>query len=758
MLQNLRMSQRFVVAIAAPALLVLGLALYSISNVWSVRTQMSHVGTVTASAVALSALVHELQRERGLSATFIASKGSQMRDEVTKQRAASDRARGAAEAAMQRLAAGAAPEATASLAALTNVLAQWSSTRTAVDSLSMSSAQVIAFYTSMIATITKTIEIAAGRNADGDVAAAIAGYLGLVKAKEIAGLERATGASALAGTLDLAAFARLSALDAAQEAYFQVFLSHAPAAQRQAVEARLKGDAVDRVKAMRKTVLEAGPGGDTKGLTGKAWFEATTARIDALKGAEDLFAQHLGALAQSKLDEANQRLVLLLAVILGGSCFSVAIAHLSANSLMQPLARIRAGMTALADGNVSIELGEAARRDEMGEMARAVVMFRDAAIDKQRMEAAAEQARVENERRRIEDQEKAIAAERALVNRSIGGAITRLAQRDLTYRLQDDLPSAYAGLKTDFNDAIAQLETAMRAIKSGSLSITGSTGELSSSADDLARRTEQQAASLEETVAALDEITTASRKAAEGASDARAVAARTTADAQAAGDVVRETVTAVGAIEKSAGEITQIIGVIDEIAFQTNLLALNAGVEAARAGEAGRGFAVVASEVRALAQRSADAAKEIKRLIATSTSQVDAGVALVGRTGEALTQIIAQINQIAASVNRIAAGAEEQATGLQQVSTAVNLMDQSTQQNAAMVEQATAATHATAHETAQLCALVDAFKLGGESPARAPAHQTAAPAQRRLARAGSAPAPAARAAAKAQAQEDWAEF
>jgi methyl-accepting chemotaxis protein len=255
----------------------------------------------------------------------------------------------------------------------------------------------------------------------------------------------------------------------------------------------------------------------------------------------------------------------------------------------------------------------------------------------------------------------------------------------------------------------------MRAVATSASAIQSGAREISTASDDLSRRTEQQAASLEETAAALDEITATVKKSAEGAKHAREVVGAADTDAKNGAVVVKQAVEAMDAIAHSSGQIGQIIGVIDEIAFQTNLLALNAGVEAARAGEAGRGFAVVASEVRALAQRSADAAKEIKGLISTSTSQVDMGVKLVAETGQALERIISQVSEINTVVAEIASGAQEQATGLAQVNTAINQMDQTTQQNATMVEESTAASHSLSQETSQLSGLIGRFQTGAAS-------------------------------------------
>ena len=295
----------------------------------------------------------------------------------------------------------------------------------------------------------------------------------------------------------------------------------------------------------------------------------------------------------------------------------------------------------------------------------------------------------------------------------------RLAQSDLTVRIEAAMDPRYQQIKDDFNSAAESLRAAVESILGNAQGIQGSTDEISSAASDLSRRTEQQAASLEETAAALDEITATVVRSAEGAKRASQAASGARVEADRSGQVVSEAISAMGEIEKSSAQIGNIIGVIDEIAFQTNLLALNAGVEAARAGEAGRGFAVVAQEVRALAQRSADAAKEIKALITASTEQVDAGVDLVGRTGEALSRIVAQVGQINGVVSEIAASAQEQATGLEQVNVAVTQMDQATQQNAAMVEESTAASHALSREANNLTELMGQFSVGqGGSAAR----------------------------------------
>jgi methyl-accepting chemotaxis protein len=384
------------------------------------------------------------------------------------------------------------------------------------------------------------------------------------------------------------------------------------------------------------------------------------------------------------------------------------------NTIAEPVRQMTDVMKRLAAGDNEVEVPAKGRKDSMGLMAESVEAFRCAAIQKLRAEAEAAEAQclIEKERalREAGNDEQQRHSETAVA--IVGEGLDRLAKGDLTWRIETPLHAAADQLRVDFNTAVEKLQDAMLGIITRVRAMRSGTQEISTAADDLSRRTEQQAASLEETAAALEEITSTVRKTAEGAAHANDVVAKSKSDAGAGGEIVRRAIDAVGGIEKSSQEISQIIGVIDEIAFQTNLLALNAGVEAARAGDAGRGFAVVASEVRALAQRSAEAAKKIKALISASTTQVDAGVQLVADSGKALDRIVAQVADINQVVSEIATSAREQATGLQEVNGAVNAMDQVTQQNAAVVEQSTAATHTLARETEQLSRLLDQFKVG----------------------------------------------
>ena len=340
----------------------------------------------------------------------------------------------------------------------------------------------------------------------------------------------------------------------------------------------------------------------------------------------------------------------------------------------------------------------------------------------------------------------------------IAQGLEHLAHNDLTYRIAREVDPQFSKVRSDFNTAMSALDEAMSVVANATRSVGAGAQEISNASEDLSRRTEQQAASLEETAAALDEITATVNRSAEGARQASVAASGARADAARSGEIVGDAVAAMGEIEKSSGQITSIIGVIDEIAFQTNLLALNAGVEAARAGEAGKGFAVVASEVRALAQRSAEAAKEIKALIASSTAQVARGVRLVGDTGEALSTIVQKVGHIDGLISEIAQSSREQATGLSEVNTAVNKMDEVTQRNAAMVEEANAASASLKQESGELTALVGRFATsGGGQVAAAPVEHRSAP--RPVSRpATRAPAQRPGGAALAVKNDDWTEF
>ncbi|OCJ04348.1 chemotaxis protein [Rhizobium sp. AC44/96] len=401
-----------------------------------------------------------------------------------------------------------------------------------------------------------------------------------------------------------------------------------------------------------------------------------------------------------------------------GAIIILSVAFAIVRSVTSPIARLKAAMNAIADER-DAEIVDHDRRDEVGAMAKSLLVLRDSVRERSAMRdrESQQQKQIEDERRGNEASWRTAADRQTFAIQALGAGLERLAAGDLTVSI-DDIGVDYGKLRSDFNSAVEALNGVIQAIAESTRIVNDSAGNISEATNNLSKRTEQQAAALEETAAALDEITATVKTASERASEAREMVSETKASTGKSGEIVRDAVAAMNRIEDASSRIGQIIGVIDEIAFQTNLLALNAGVEAARAGEAGRGFAVVAQEVRELAQRSANAAKEIKSLIGNSAREVEGGVTLVRSTGEALVEIEELVNRVNNHVSSIATAAREQATGLNEINTSVNHMDQMTQQNAAMVEETTAASQTLAQESDQLRGLLSNFRLKDARVAR----------------------------------------
>jgi methyl-accepting chemotaxis protein len=406
----------------------------------------------------------------------------------------------------------------------------------------------------------------------------------------------------------------------------------------------------------------------------------------------------------------------LIAVVVCGFAFWIG------RLVSKPITSLTGAMGELARGDNDVEVQGVEREDEIGQMARAVLVFRDAALEKIRLEGqtAAQRQQAEDERRKNAQAQAKAAEEQAAVVRSLAEGLGRLTDGDLTFRLNDGFTEAYEQIRDDFNGTISQLQETIQAIATATHEVAGTAAEISSSTSGLSQRTEEQAAGLEETSASMEQISATVKKNADNARQASAFATGTREVADRGGQVVAQAVDAMARIEESSRKISDIIGVIDEIARQTNLLALNAAVEAARAGEAGRGFAVVASEVRSLAQRSSQAAKDIKDLITNSSGQVQEGVALVNRAGASLTEIVDSIKRVVQVVSEIASASAEQSTGIDQVNIALTHMDEVTQQNSALVEENAAAAKALEQQSQGMHERVSFFRVDGEQRRSAP--------------------------------------
>jgi len=410
-----------------------------------------------------------------------------------------------------------------------------------------------------------------------------------------------------------------------------------------------------------------------------------------------------------------------IALSAGAMVLAVLILALAGGAIAAPYVATVERMEALAENDLSSAIHYTNHGDCVGRISRAMEIFR----------AKAQEQQVQNEQcRHLET-----------LFSQLGAALQKMGRNELDCQIRDPFPGQYEQVRHDFNGAVNTLADAIEAVGNSARHVLNGANEIHSASNDLSNRNEQQAATLEETAAAMNQVTEGVRESARSAHDVQKSITEAHQEATEGGVVVSRAVEAMAAIERSAQEISQIIGVIDGIAFQTNLLALNAGVEAARAGDAGKGFAVVANEVRALAQRSADAAKEIKGLITTSSEQVAGGVTLVRETGTLLGKIVHRVGEVTGLVSEIAVNANIQADGLALVNTAVGEMDRVTQQNAAMVEQATAAARSLADEARELNTVVGRFQMGSQGhghdagaydTGRAPLRQISRPAPRAL--------------------------
>lgn len=382
--------------------------------------------------------------------------------------------------------------------------------------------------------------------------------------------------------------------------------------------------------------------------------------------------------------------------------------------LFAPLERLVIFTGAVADGQIDQPVENQERRDEIGSMARALERFRQALIEQQRQSAERreERARAEEERRqRMEERDQEAKTLQEVVE-TLDTGLDRLAAGDLAFRIERRFPADLEGLRSNFNKAIETLSATLGGIGGNSVAVREGSEEMRAGADQLAERTERQAAAISQAAGAIQEITSAVKTQIARAEEAERIARAAKDDTAMSGLIMRDTIAAMEAIQGSSQEINKIVSVIDEIAFQTNLLALNAGVEAARAGESGKGFAVVAQEVRELAQRSSNAAKEIANLLSKSRGEVDHGVKLVEKAGNALDGIGSHVLSINSHIGEIMESTREEAQTLVDINASVNQLDTMTQQNAAMVEETTAAIHRLAGEAAEMDQRLGLFNLG----------------------------------------------
>ncbi|NEI03035.1 methyl-accepting chemotaxis protein [Rhizobium leguminosarum] len=443
-------------------------------------------------------------------------------------------------------------------------------------------------------------------------------------------------------------------------------------------------------------------------------FTSAANSIDLIWNLLSEFAQEQKSTASIEREKANQISMLTTFV---GVVIALAAGCALILTLKGPIGQITTAMRKIADGFLDTGISGGNRRDEIGDMARALGVFKENALSKIRIEAQSEEQRMtaEAERDRNDQEKQEMDRHIQFAVNELAAGLGRLAQGDVSRQIQTPFTGRLEQLRQDFNGSVSRLHDTLSHIRGNALSIQRSATEMRQSADELSKRTEAQAANLEQTAAAVEEITVTVHSSAERAHEANMVVVDTKRSADSSASVVGSAISAMSRIEGASRQIEQIIEVIDDIAFQTNLLALNAGIEAARAGDAGKGFAVVAQEVRELAQRSAGAAKEIKDLINKSTQEVSSGSHLVQETGAVLASISRQIVAVSQHVEVMATASRDQAAALQEVNGSVNQMDQMTQQNASMVDLTTVSSRQLANEADVLMKLVGQFQFEPEN-------------------------------------------
>jgi methyl-accepting chemotaxis protein len=780
-LSNMKIAVRIAIACLVPMIAFAAFAIKDILEKHAIYSADDRISAIAETAPEIAGLIHEIQKERGVTGGYINSKGALFSAEVQSQRPLTDQA---VTAWLQKMNALDPAMLEASFKSdmdyVRSALGTLKDTRDGADRFSINSKQAAAYYIGVVNHLIGMIESISAMSDDARILRSSTALSSLLWRKGFAGQERGAGVEGFTkGAFAAEALRDFIRLGAMEDAEVSAFEKNATPEEIAFLKETLKTANGDEIAHMRALAYESPFKGNVGGVTGPQWLEAANKYNDALRPVEARVSGDLVATVRDIANEARWTFWEILALFVTMLAAAAGLSWFVALSITRPIGELISAMGILAGGNTSVDVPGTGRGDEIGTMAKAVLVFRNAAIEKTRLEAdTAERERratmEKAERERLTAEEKAEADRRATAEReaataetmnefkaAVGGIVEaamagdfsqrvsldgkegvirdlaaslntmcdnvgkviddvvrmlgELAQGDLTSRITAAYQGAFATLKDNANTTARRLADTIADIKVATREVANAAAEISGATTDLSQRTEEQAAGLEQTSASMEQIAVTVKKNAENAQQAKQSAAGTREVGSRGSAVVAQAVNAMARIDESSLKISDIIGVIDEIARQTNLLALNAAVEAARAGDAGRGFAVVASEVRSLAQRSSQAARDIKDLIVSSNAQVKDGVALVNRAGAALNEITQSIETVAAIVGDIANASAEQASGIEQVNKALTQMDEVTQQNSALVEENAATAKTLAQRSTEMDERVSFFRSEDET-------------------------------------------
>nr|WP_066723690.1 MULTISPECIES: nitrate- and nitrite sensing domain-containing protein [unclassified Bradyrhizobium] len=753
---DLKITSKLAIVAAVPIVTIIALFTVNTVTSWLRAGEAREIAAIAHQMPDFGHAVHQLQKERGASALFIGAKGQSFAAELTSQRQQTDTALAAFDNAFRSL--DAVERASPMLArrpAIESALGELRATRQQVDALSIPVADAAGRYSTAIIRILALIGSVADLASDRAINVDARAYAMILEGKERAGLERALGSNGLAaGRFEATLFRNFIGLGTAQNLLFEQFRSTARPELVTLFDAALAAPVSQEVEAIRRAAYWAPFGGDISQIAAPDWFRKTTERINLLKTVEDKASATLAETALRVAGEASNQLFISIALAAGVLLASLSAVALMARNITRPIGEVVADMEALARGVPEVSIAGADRKDEIGAMAVALKVFQTniqrirALEEQERAAAAARLARAQSMEAVVSDVGEVVAAAAAgdfsarlqidhadeqmqklvsginQINAVVDGAtsdfsnaLQAIAAGDLTHHVETTYYGRFADLKTAINDTVERLSSTVKTIQLTSVDVGLAAREINMGADDLSKRTEEQASSLEETAATTEELAASVKATAQASRQAATVADEAMQAAQNGGAIADEAVEAMARIENASQKISDIIRVIDDIAFQTNLLALNAAVESARAGDAGKGFAVVASEVRTLAQRSSEAAKDISALISSSNIEVGQGVKLVRQAGDQLSLILASSQKVAATIAYISAATSEQANGIDAMSQAVAHLDEMTQANAALAEESAASATSLTGRIAQLNDLVAAFKTGNDKVA-----------------------------------------